>query len=66
MKLDFKNYRGNEPEVGDFRPEIEAEKDETLSQYLQNVVKKHQSSLLDLRHPDIYSNHEISRHPIKQ
>jgi hypothetical protein len=36
--------------VGDFGPKIEAEKDETLSQYLQNVVRRHQSSPLDLKH----------------
>jgi hypothetical protein len=38
---------------------IEAKKDETLSQYLQDMVSRHQSSLLDLRHPNIYNNHEI-------
>jgi hypothetical protein len=36
--------------MGHFRPKIEAEKDETLSQYLRDVIRLHQSSLLDLRH----------------
>jgi hypothetical protein len=34
-KLDFENYRGNELEVGHFRPKIDAEKDDTLSLYLR-------------------------------
>jgi hypothetical protein len=42
-----------------FGPKIETEKDESLRQYLQDVVRRHQSSRLDLRRPDIYSNHEI-------
>jgi hypothetical protein len=37
----------------------EAEKNETLSQYFQNVVKRYQSSFLDLRHPNFYKNHKI-------
>jgi hypothetical protein len=45
--------------MGHYGPKIEAERDETLSQYLQNVVRRHQSSLLDLRHPNFYKNHEI-------
>jgi hypothetical protein len=57
--MDFENYRGNELEVGHYGPKIEAKKDETLSQYLQDVVRRHQSSLLDLRHPDFYKDHEI-------
>jgi hypothetical protein len=35
VKLVFENYRGNELEVGYFGPIIEAERDETLSQYLR-------------------------------
>jgi hypothetical protein len=50
---------GNELEVGLFGPKIEAQKNETSTQYIQNVVRRHQSSLLDLRHPDFYKNHEI-------
>ncbi len=42
-----------------FGPIIEAEKDETLSQYLLNVINRHQSSLLDLRHPYFSKNHEF-------
>jgi hypothetical protein len=42
-----------------FRPKIEAEKDEILSQYLQDVIRRHQSSVSELRHPDIYSNYEF-------
>jgi hypothetical protein len=45
--------------AGLFEPKIEAEKDETLTQYLQKLVRRHQSSLLDLRHPNFYKNHEI-------
>jgi hypothetical protein len=54
LKLDFENYRGNE--MGHFGPKIWAEKDEILSQYLQDVVRRHQSSLLDSRQPDFYKN----------
>jgi hypothetical protein len=54
LKLNDKIYQ-----VGHFRPKIEAESDETFSQYLQSVVRRHQTSLVDLRHPDIYKNHEI-------
>jgi hypothetical protein len=57
--LILKIYRGNEPEVGHFGPIIEVEKDETLSQYLQDVVRRHQSSLSVLRHLDFYKNHGI-------
>jgi hypothetical protein len=57
-KLHFEKYSGNELEVGHFGPKIEAEKDETLTQYLQEVVRRHQSSLLGLRHRDFYKNHE--------
>ncbi len=46
-------------EVGHFGPKIEAEKDKTLSQYLQNVVRRHQFSLWDLRH----LRFRPSRHP---
>jgi hypothetical protein len=35
--------------VGHFGPKFEAEKDEILSRYLRDVVRKHQSSLLDFR-----------------
>jgi hypothetical protein len=35
VKLVFENYRGNQLEVGHFGPIIEAERDETLSQYLR-------------------------------
>jgi hypothetical protein len=45
--------------MGHFGPIIEAEKDETLEQYLLNVVSRHQSSLLDLRHPYFSKNHEF-------
>jgi hypothetical protein len=45
--------------MGHFGLKIEAENDETLSQYFQNMVRRYQSSLLDLRHPDIYKNPEI-------
>ncbi len=45
--------------MGHFGQKIEAEKDETLSQYLQDMVRRHRSSLLDLRHPDIFKNLEI-------
>jgi hypothetical protein len=39
-KLDFENYKGNELEMGHYRPIIEAERDETLSQYLQERGQK--------------------------
>jgi hypothetical protein len=45
--------------VGHFGPIIEAVKDQALGQYLQNVVRRHQSSLLGLKLPDFYKNHEI-------
>ncbi len=59
-KLDFENYKGNELEVAHFGPIIEAERDETLGQYLQIMVTILQSILLDLRHLRI----RPSRHPI--
>jgi hypothetical protein len=37
VKLDFENYRGNELEMVHHRPKIEAEKDETFSQYFEDV-----------------------------
>jgi hypothetical protein len=46
--------------MGHFRPKIEAEIDETLSQYFQDVVKRHQSSHLHLRRPEFRPLH----HPI--
>jgi hypothetical protein len=42
-----------------FGPKIAVEKDETLSQYLQNVIRSYQSSLLDLRHPKICKSREF-------
>jgi hypothetical protein len=45
--------------MGHFGPIIEAERDETLGQYLQIMVRRLQSSLLDLRHLQI----RPSRHP---
>ncbi len=45
--------------MGHFGPIIEAEKDEILSQYLLDVVRGHQSSLLDLRQPYFLKNHEF-------
>ncbi len=39
-KLDFENYKGNELEVGHFGPIIEAERDETLGQYLREHGQK--------------------------
>jgi hypothetical protein len=60
-KLDFENYKGNDLEVAHFGPIIEAERDETLGQYLQIMVRRLQSSLLDLRHLRI----RPSRHPNK-
>jgi hypothetical protein len=64
-------FGGNELEAGHFGPKIEAEKDDSLGQYLQGVVRRHQSSLLDSTHPDFYKNHEIRvtliyRHPTKE
>jgi hypothetical protein len=56
--MDSGNYRGKKLEVGDFGPKIEAERVETVCQNFQNVVKRHQSSLLDLRHPGFSKNHE--------
>jgi hypothetical protein len=52
------NDGGNELEVGHYGPKVESEKVETLSQYLQNIVRTHQSSFLDLRHPNFYKIHE--------
>jgi hypothetical protein len=45
--------------MGHFQPKIEAEKDETLSQYLQNMARRHQSTLLDFMNQDFYKNYEI-------
>jgi hypothetical protein len=41
VKLDFENYRGNELEMGHYRPELEAERDDTLGQYLLDVDRGH-------------------------
>jgi hypothetical protein len=49
VKLDFENYRGNELKMGHYGPKFEAERDETLSKYLQDMVRRHRSSVLDLR-----------------
>jgi hypothetical protein len=48
-----------ELEVYDLGLKIEAERDETLSQYFENVLLRHQSSFLGLRHPVFYKSHEI-------
>jgi hypothetical protein len=53
VKLHFENYTEEMMEMGHFGPKIEAQKDETLSQHLQNVARTRQTSLLDLRHPNI-------------
>jgi hypothetical protein len=45
--------------MGHFRPKLEAERDETLGQYFQIMVRRLQSSILDLRHPDIFNNNEF-------
>jgi hypothetical protein len=39
-KVDFENYKGNELEVGHFRPNLEAERDETLDQNLREHGQK--------------------------
>jgi hypothetical protein len=44
-------------EVGLFGLIIEAEKDDAFNRNFQNLVRRHQSSLLDLRRPDFYKNH---------
>jgi hypothetical protein len=48
--------------MGHYGRKIEAEKDETLSQYLQDVVRGHQSSLLDLRHLRFRPSHHPNIH----
>jgi hypothetical protein len=39
-------------EIQIFKVEIEVKKDEILSRYFGNLVRGHQSSILDLRHPE--------------
>jgi hypothetical protein len=36
--------------VGHYRPKLEAKRDDFLGQSVQNVVRRHQYSILDLRH----------------
>ncbi len=43
-------YSGNELEITHYGPKFEADKDDTLNHYLRDVVRRHQISLLDLRH----------------
>jgi hypothetical protein len=45
--------------MGHYEPKFEAERDETLGIIFENVARRHQSSILDLRHLDIFINHEF-------
>jgi hypothetical protein len=59
QKEDAGIFSENEVMFPIFKGKIEAEKDEILARFLENVLREHQFSLSDPKHAKFLKNHKI-------